>query len=317
MPPCAPSVSGALDAARDARRSGGTASPPASCGWSRSWPKGWATARSRSGCSCRAEPSPHTSSTCSRSSATPTVPGWRLTPRDARSHRPRRRQQLRQRSQQPEPADEAHGTFIRQAHPAGRRLRFVQANGDHHRRMVRARTDRAHRSFDRCADGGHGSRCEHMRHDRSRPSPSPSSCSSSPLRRPARTTRRRKRPAGRRCFAPRHRHRRRRLRTQRRRSRPWPAMSLSSDAAIPGVLLHVDAPEHGVDVSVAAGLDDRTTTNSLSPDAGVRIASITKTFVAASGPPARRAGIAPARRPDRQPLGARDGGGIARRRLSA
>jgi D-alanyl-D-alanine carboxypeptidase len=52
--------------------------------------------------------------------------------------------------------------------------------------------------------------------------------------------------------------------------------------AIPGLLLHVDAPGRGVDVSVAVGLDDRTTTTPLAADAGVRIASNTKTFVAAS-----------------------------------
>ena len=52
--------------------------------------------------------------------------------------------------------------------------------------------------------------------------------------------------------------------------------------SIPGLLLHVDAPSQGLDVSVAAGLDDRATGTPLSPDAGFRIASNTKTFTAAA-----------------------------------
>lgn len=57
---------------------------------------------------------------------------------------------------------------------------------------------------------------------------------------------------------------------------------VGNDASIPGLLLHVEAPNQGVDVSVAAGLDDRAAATSLAPDAGIRIASNTKTFMAAT-----------------------------------
>src|SRR4051794_36691156 len=58
--------------------------------------------------------------------------------------------------------------------------------------------------------------------------------------------------------------------------------AVSHTPSIPGLLLHVDAPRQGLDVSVAAGLDDRATGTPLSPDAGFRIASNTKTFTAAA-----------------------------------
>jgi D-alanyl-D-alanine carboxypeptidase len=58
--------------------------------------------------------------------------------------------------------------------------------------------------------------------------------------------------------------------------------AVSRTPSIPGLLLHVEAPSRGVDVSVAAGLDDRVTGARLSPDAGFRIASNTKTFTAAA-----------------------------------
>jgi len=63
-------------------------------------------------------------------------------------------------------------------------------------------------------------------------------------------------------------------------------VSLASDVvggapSIPGLLLHVQAPSQGLDVSVAAGLDDRASGAPLQPDAGFRIASNTKTFTAA------------------------------------
>jgi D-alanyl-D-alanine carboxypeptidase len=56
--------------------------------------------------------------------------------------------------------------------------------------------------------------------------------------------------------------------------------TVSHTPSIPGLLVHVEAPIQGLDVSVAAGLDDRATGSRLSPDAGVRIASNTKTFTA-------------------------------------
>jgi D-alanyl-D-alanine carboxypeptidase len=58
--------------------------------------------------------------------------------------------------------------------------------------------------------------------------------------------------------------------------------AVSHTPSIPGLLLHVEAPHQGLDVSVAAGLDDRATGAALSPDAGFRIASNTKTFTAAA-----------------------------------
>jgi D-alanyl-D-alanine carboxypeptidase len=58
--------------------------------------------------------------------------------------------------------------------------------------------------------------------------------------------------------------------------------TVSHTPSIPGLLLHVEAPHQGLDVSVAAGLDDRATGAPLSPNAGFRIASNTKTFTAAA-----------------------------------
>ena len=54
----------------------------------------------------------------------------------------------------------------------------------------------------------------------------------------------------------------------------WPTMHAR--------LLHVLAPEHGVDVEVAAGVADLATGEPLRPGARFRIASVTKTFVAAA-----------------------------------
>jgi D-alanyl-D-alanine carboxypeptidase len=58
--------------------------------------------------------------------------------------------------------------------------------------------------------------------------------------------------------------------------------TVSQTPSIPGLLLHVQAPDQGLDISVAAGLDDRATGAPLSPDAGLRSASNTKTFTAAT-----------------------------------
>src|SRR5262245_33552388 len=56
----------------------------------------------------------------------------------------------------------------------------------------------------------------------------------------------------------------------------------ASDDSVPGVLLHLDAPARGLDVSVAAGVAERASQSPLSPDATFRIASNTKTFTAAA-----------------------------------
>lgn len=50
----------------------------------------------------------------------------------------------------------------------------------------------------------------------------------------------------------------------------------------PGMLLHVDAPRYGLSWSGAAGLADRATGRPLAPDDETRIASVTKTFTAAT-----------------------------------
>jgi D-alanyl-D-alanine carboxypeptidase len=54
----------------------------------------------------------------------------------------------------------------------------------------------------------------------------------------------------------------------------WPPM--------PGRLIHVLAPERGIDLEVAAGLADRATGEPLVPGSRFRIASVTKPFVGAS-----------------------------------
>jgi D-alanyl-D-alanine carboxypeptidase len=54
----------------------------------------------------------------------------------------------------------------------------------------------------------------------------------------------------------------------------WPTM--------PGRLLHVLAPERGVDVEVASGLRDLATGERLEPGARFRVASVTKSFLAAA-----------------------------------
>jgi D-alanyl-D-alanine carboxypeptidase len=55
---------------------------------------------------------------------------------------------------------------------------------------------------------------------------------------------------------------------------------LASDPSVPGEIVAVRAP--GIDVTVAAGLADRATATPLEPDTPFRIASVTKTFVAAT-----------------------------------
>src|SRR5215218_9750532 len=55
---------------------------------------------------------------------------------------------------------------------------------------------------------------------------------------------------------------------------------LASDRSVPGEIVAVRAP--GIDVIIAAGLADRTGATPLEPDTPFRIASVTKTFVAAA-----------------------------------
>src|SRR3954470_10193737 len=55
---------------------------------------------------------------------------------------------------------------------------------------------------------------------------------------------------------------------------------LASDRSVPGEIVAVRAP--GIDVTVAAGLADRAGATPLEPDTPFRVASVTKTFVAAA-----------------------------------
>jgi D-alanyl-D-alanine carboxypeptidase len=57
---------------------------------------------------------------------------------------------------------------------------------------------------------------------------------------------------------------------------------LSAWPDMPGRLLHVLAPSHGVDVEVAAGVANLTTREALRPGSRFRIASVTKPFVGAA-----------------------------------
>lgn len=58
--------------------------------------------------------------------------------------------------------------------------------------------------------------------------------------------------------------------------------AVRASTSIPGLALHVEAPGQHHDVSVAAGVADRANATPLTPDAGFRIASNTKTFTAAT-----------------------------------
>jgi D-alanyl-D-alanine carboxypeptidase len=69
-------------------------------------------------------------------------------------------------------------------------------------------------------------------------------------------------------------------RSARARLRSAMEADLRSDPAIPGEALAVRAP--GVDLALAVGRADRSAAAHLSPDAPFRIASVTKTFVAAA-----------------------------------
>src|SRR5215213_2247058 len=55
---------------------------------------------------------------------------------------------------------------------------------------------------------------------------------------------------------------------------------LASDRSVPGEMVAVRAP--GIDVTVATGLADRVGATPLEPDTPFRVASVTKTFLAAA-----------------------------------
>ncbi len=57
---------------------------------------------------------------------------------------------------------------------------------------------------------------------------------------------------------------------------------VAAHASLPGELLHVHAPKQSVNVSLAAGVFDRESKRPLEPHNGFRVASVTKTFVAAA-----------------------------------
>jgi D-alanyl-D-alanine carboxypeptidase len=60
------------------------------------------------------------------------------------------------------------------------------------------------------------------------------------------------------------------------------ADEVEAHGSLPGELLHVLAPRQGIDVSIAAGVFDRESKRPLDPHHVFRVASVTKTFVAAS-----------------------------------
>jgi D-alanyl-D-alanine carboxypeptidase len=60
------------------------------------------------------------------------------------------------------------------------------------------------------------------------------------------------------------------------------AAEVAAHPSLPGEFLHVDAPKQGLDISLAAGVFDRESKRPLDPHHVFRVASVTKTFVAAS-----------------------------------
>jgi len=60
------------------------------------------------------------------------------------------------------------------------------------------------------------------------------------------------------------------------------ADEVAANPSLPGELLHINAPKQGLDVSLAAGLFDRESKLQLDPHHLFRVASVTKTFTAAS-----------------------------------
>jgi D-alanyl-D-alanine carboxypeptidase len=57
---------------------------------------------------------------------------------------------------------------------------------------------------------------------------------------------------------------------------------MAGSPSLPGELLHVHAPAQGLDVTLAVGVFDRESGRPLEPHHGFRVASVTKTFVAAA-----------------------------------
>jgi D-alanyl-D-alanine carboxypeptidase len=60
------------------------------------------------------------------------------------------------------------------------------------------------------------------------------------------------------------------------------AEEVAANPSLPGELLHVHAPARGMDASLAAGVFDRASGRPLDAHHGFRVASVTKTFVAAA-----------------------------------
>lgn len=60
------------------------------------------------------------------------------------------------------------------------------------------------------------------------------------------------------------------------------AAEVAAHPSLPGELLHVHAPNQGLDISLAAGVFDRESKRALDPHHLFRVASVTKTFVAAA-----------------------------------
>ncbi len=57
---------------------------------------------------------------------------------------------------------------------------------------------------------------------------------------------------------------------------------VAANPSLPGELLHLHSPKQGIDISLAAGVFDRESKRPLEPHHLFRVASVTKTFVAAS-----------------------------------
>ncbi len=60
------------------------------------------------------------------------------------------------------------------------------------------------------------------------------------------------------------------------------AAEVAANSSLAGELLHIQAPKKGLDISLAAGMFDRESKRALDPHHTFRVASVTKTFVAAS-----------------------------------
>jgi D-alanyl-D-alanine carboxypeptidase len=58
--------------------------------------------------------------------------------------------------------------------------------------------------------------------------------------------------------------------------------AIEQDSTIPGILLHVEAPDLDISYSISSGVSDLSTSSPLSPNGTARIASNTKTYIAVS-----------------------------------